>query len=236
MNVRTEILNIDDDTLIVEFFHHRKVYNSEEFTDILVFPTLILTKPDEQDGKFPLPVDEKMFTKELGLTFNGYTYGVGKIVRLAEINNDNLHNFIKEYFHKNDLEAFYQRNADCAKIRDYKIEENLEFLTFGNLKNIMRLIIKTDTSFYEIEQLNDANKRKQFRQTYENYVVDRDRFTHGKLYFLYPYFSPVLRIRENDGKSYYINYSKEIFLSNLETYDYLEDVLSKMKQVLEKTL
>jgi len=233
MNVRPEILTVDEETLMVEFFTHRKVYSNDEFTDILIFPTLILTKKKEQDGKFSLPVDEKMFTKELGLAFNGYTYGVGKIVRLAEINNDNLHNFIKDYFHKNDLEAFYKRNADCAKIQKYKIEEKVEFLTTGNLKNIMRLIIKTDTSFHKIEELNDPNKRKHFRQTYENYVVDRDRFTHGKLYFLHPDFNPVLRIRENDGKSYYVNYSKEIFLSNLETYDYLETVLSQMKQVLD---
>jgi hypothetical protein len=158
---------------------------------------------------------------------------VGKMVRLAEINNDHLHSFIKEYFHKNDLESFYHRSADCEKIREYDVEGKIEFLTYGNLKNIFGLIIKTDTSFHEIDELDDATKRKQLRRIYENYVVDRDRFTHGKLFFLYPHFNPVLRIRGNDGKDYYINYSKEIFLSNLETFDFLEVVLTKMNSVLD---
>lgn len=233
MNVRPEILNIDNETLIAELFTHRKIYNDEGFTDILIFPTLVLTKKEDENEKFNLPIDEEMFTMERGLSLNGYTYGVGKIVRLAEINNDHLHSFIKEYFHKNDLEAFYKRSADCAKIKDYQVEEKIEFLTYGNLKNILGLIVKTDTSFYNIEEFKDPNKRKQFRRIYENYVLDRDRFTHGKLYFLYPDFNPVLRVRGNDGKDFYITYSKEIFLSNLETFDFLEVVLSKMKQVLE---
>lgn len=231
--MRPEIINIDEETIVVEFFTHRKIYNNEdEFLDILVFPTLLLTKRTHPNGKFPLPIDEKMFTKELGVTFNGYTYGVGKIVRLAEINNDNLHKFIKKYFRKNDLETFYKKSTECAKLINYEIREKLEFLTYGNLKNIMRQIIKNDTAFHTIEELNNANKRRHFRQTYENYVVDRDRFTHGKLFFLYPDFDPVLRIRENNGDSKYINYSKEIFLSNLQTFDYLEKVLSQMNLIL----
>ncbi|MEJ7677205.1 MAG: hypothetical protein WKG06_04895 [Segetibacter sp.] len=233
-NIRPEALNIDDETLIVEFFRKRKVFDDDEFVDILVFPTLILTKKDSLDDKFPISVDEKMFTKELGRKFNGYTYGVGKIIRLAEINNDNLHNFIKEYFYKNDIESFYNRNAECAKIREYKIEKNIETLTFGNLKNILRLILKTDSSFHKIDELNDDIKRKQFRQSYENYIVDRDRFTHGKLYFLYPDFEPVLRIKDTVGKSQYINYSKDIFLSNLLMFDFLEDVITKMNQLLDE--
>lgn len=234
MNFRPEILNIDSEILIVESFTYTKAYHDEEFIDILVFPTLILTREEEGSSKFPLPIDEKMFTEELGGKFNGYTYGVGKIVRLAEINYDNLHYFIRDYFKKNDLEVFYKRNAECERIREYDIEKNLEVLTYGNLKNIMRLIIKTDNSFYEIEELNDSHKRRRFRQVYENYIVDRDRFTHGKLYFLYPDFEPILRVRENNGSNYYINYSKDIFLSNLEVFDYLENVISKMKQVLDK--
>jgi len=234
MNVRPEILDIDDKTLKVECFTQFKVYSKDEFADILIFPTLVLAKKDQQDSKFPLPVDEKMFTKELGFKFNGYTYGIGKIVRLAEINSDHLHNFITDYFFKNDIKDFYQRNANCAKVREYKIEEKSAHLTFGNLKNILRLIIKTDAAFYEIEELNDSNKRSNFRKTYDNYVVDRDRFTHGKLFFLYPDFNPILRIKEKDGKDCYINYSQEIFLSNLHTYDYLEKVLAKMTQVLDR--
>ncbi|MBX2953118.1 MAG: hypothetical protein KF870_11470 [Leadbetterella sp.] len=232
--IRPDILNIDEEALIVEFSTHQKVYIEGEFVDILVFPTLVLTNEKEGGGKFHLPVVDEMFTKELGYKFNNYTYGVGKIVRLGEINKDNLHFFIREYFEKNDVEAFYKRSAECEKMREYHIEKSLEILTYGNLKNIMRLIIKTDDSFYEIEELNDSSKRKKFRQIYENYVVDRDRFTHGKLFFLYPDFRPVLRVMETNGSSYYINYSKDIFLSNLEVFDYLESVISKMKQVLSK--
>lgn len=232
--MRPEILPFDNNDLITEIYTHRKMYYEDgEFADVFVFPSLIISK-EERDKLPELPIDENMFTDQRGQEFNQYTYGVGKINRLAEIHNDHLQSFIGDYFQKNKVEDFYKRNAKCEALRYLDIEKNITRLTFGNLMNIMRLISKTDEAFHQIEQLNDDVKRRRFRQTYDGYVLDRDRFTHGKLFFKYPEFVPVLRVKKPDGSSYYINYSKEIFAGNLETFIYLENVMAKMREVMNQ--
>ena len=235
--IRPTEVEIENETLIAEFFTKRNVVNAEnELTDTLIFPTISFLKRKSELEKFPLLMDEKMFSKELGLKFNGYTYGIGKIVRLAEINNDKLQKFITKYFQNNLLEEFFAKSADCEKMRVYKIEEKLNTLTYGNLVNILRNIIKVDDSFNTISVLSTNKKRKDFRTRYVEYVKDRDAFTHGLLYFKYPEFEPILRIKNTTGKSYYINYSKEIFISNLKIFNYLTNALSEMTDVVDEKL
>lgn len=220
--------------LTASFFTKRDIVNDkDEFIDTLIFPTIQFIEKGNEDEKFNLAVDEKSFTKELGLKFNGYTYGIGKIVRLSEINSNKLSSFIMNYFMTKDIEEFYKRNSDCEKLREYQIKENINILTFGNMVNILRNIVKTDTCFHSLKNLSTKDKRKAFRKTFVDYVKDRDCFTHGILFFEYPSFEPILKVKDKDGNDYYINYSKEIFLSNLQTFNYLFDIVSEMEESMK---
>lgn len=239
MNVIRPIKRIvdlaDTNILTASFFAKRDIENEQnEFVDTLVFPTIQFLKKEDKQQKFNLLIDEKFFTKELGIKFNGYTYGIGKIVRLAEINNDRLSRFVKNYFDLNDLEQFYCRNAESSKLTEYDIAKNINSLTFGNLVNILRNIVKTDNSFHSIPGLSSESKRKEFRKMYFDYVEDRDYFTHGILFFEYPGFMPILRVKGKNGEEFFINYSKEIFLSNLTTFNYLFDIVEEMIKQLKK--
>lgn len=225
----------DTNVMTASFFTKRDVENDQnEFIDTLVFPTIQFLQKEDNQKKFNLLIDEKFFTKELGIKFNRYTYGIGKIVRLAEINNDRLSRFIKNYFDLNDLKKFYTRNAECTKLAKYEIDKNINNLTFGNLVNILRNIVKTDSSFYSIQYLSSESKRKEFRKIYVDYVEDRDFFTHGILFFEYPGFNPVLKVKSKNGEEFFINYSKEIFHSNLTTFNYLYDIVEEMNEQLKK--
>lgn len=234
--VKRTIEKTDINVLTASFFTKRDVVNEKnEFIDTLIFPTIQFLKKKDNQQKFNLLIDENFFTKELGLKFNNYTYGIGKIVRLAEINNDRLSSFIKNYFDLNDLEQFYSRNAECKKLSEFEIaKKKINNLTFGNLVNILRNIVKTDNCFHSIEGLSSKSKRKKFRKIYVDYVEDRDCFTHGILFFEYPGFEPVLRVKSKNGEEFFINYSKEIFLSNLETFNYLFDIVQEMNETIKK--
>src|SRR5690554_1032825 len=225
----------DTNVLTASFFTKRDVENDQnEFIDTLVFPTIQFLQKEDNQKKFNLLIDEKFFTKELGIKFNGDTYGIRKIVRLAAINHHRFSLFIKHYFDLNDLKKFYTRNAECTKLAEYEIDKNINNLTFGNLVNILRNIVKTDSSFYSIQDLSSESKRKEFRKIYVDYVEDRDFFTHGILFFEYPGFNPVLKVKSKNGEEFFINYSKEIFLSNLTTFNYLYDIVEEMNEQLKK--
>lgn len=230
---RPEQITIPKGEITSEIFFSQKYYDQEgELIDVLVFPTIqVLAKVDAP--KFEMLIDEKMFTKELGFKFNNFTYSIGKLVRLAELNNDSLRKFTDDYFKINDIEDFYSRNSKCEALRFMEIENKLPSLTFGNLVNILRNIIKSDCQFHKIESLNTDIKRKKFRKIYSDYVIDRDYFTHGVLFFQYPKFNPILRIKNNKGKYEYVTYSKEIFLYNLEAFSYLTKNLFAMNNLIK---
>lgn len=229
--VEIKIYNTD---IVSELFYSKKVYTSNnDLLDVLVFPTIqILTWKDISE-KFEMKIDEKMFSKELGLKFNHFTYSIGKLVRLAELTNDNLRKFIEKYFLNVDLEDFYSKNSSCEKLRFLKIDSKEAHLTFGNLVNILRNIIKSDERFYNIKDLSTNKKRKKYRKIFIDFVEDRDYFTHGVLFFLYPKFDPIIRIRTNQRKDRYLSYSKDIFLYNLEAYNFLTKTLLEMQNEVD---
>jgi hypothetical protein len=233
---RPQILDTKNSELRVEIFTPKKIYYEEdnELVDILIAPTLVLAKTNSEDEKPELPIDPKMFSDEIFTRFNNLTYSLGKMVRLAELNLDTLSNLIGLYLTKNSVEELVKRNADCKKCEKYEIEKNFNKLTFGNLKCILSCIVKTDTSLHTISELSTNEKRKNFTSIYTNYIEDRDSYTHGKLFFLYPNFEPVLRVKTKEYLEHYVTYEKEVFISNLLTFDFLNDILVEIRNVVEQ--
>ena len=232
---RPEILEINSSDLNVELSTYQRIHYEEddELVDIFIAPTLVISQEDSNDGKFNLPIDSKMFDQEVYKKFNRLTYSLGKMVRLAEYNADRLSKLIGQYLSVYPSDEVLNRNGDCKKCLQYEVDENFGKLTFGNLKSILSCIIKTDTNLHSVPELDTTGKRKEFTKIYHNYIEDRDRFTHGILFFLYPDLAPILRVKTKESEDQYITYSKEVFLSNLETFDYLDSVLSKIRAVIE---
>ncbi|MEY4538587.1 MAG: hypothetical protein RLZZ306_344 [Bacteroidota bacterium] len=232
--IRPQIVNIDTSELRAELLLPIKMYyeEDEELVDIFIAPTLILTQTNSKDEKPELLIDPKMFDKEIFDSFNKLTYSLGKMVRLAELNLDSLSSIIELYLTKNPVSELVTRNYDCKKCKCY-FEKNFNILTFENLKCILSCIVKTDTSLYNISELNTPEKRKNFTSIYTNYIEDRNRFTHGKLFFLYPNFEPVLRVKSKEYSEHYITYEKKVFISNLLTFDYLNNILVEIAKVID---
>jgi hypothetical protein len=229
---RPSLLEVNSANVIfVEFaVPYLEAFNKEtdEFLDILVAPTLIISEQKEENKKFQLPIDQKLFDKERYYDFNNHTYSLGKLVRLAELNLDILRKFINLYFVHNNFENVANRNSDCRKLNEYNISDDFNKLTFGNLRNILSCIVKTDDFFHSIKGLETKDERKIFTSIYKNFIDDRDNFTHGILFFQYTNFEPILRVI-HENQSQYITYSKEIFTDSLKTFQYLTRIISMMR-------
>lgn len=89
---RPPVLLVNEDALTTEISSPQNVYDKEtgKLVDILIAPTLIITEKAEGDPKFNLPIGPNMFTEDRYKSFNQFTYSIGKMVRLAELNLDEL--------------------------------------------------------------------------------------------------------------------------------------------------
>ena len=232
---RPMLIELSEDGLRVEISAPRDIYNGEtkELVDILIAPTLVLSNKKDADEKFSLPIDTKMVNEDTYKRFNNFTYSLGKMVRLAELNLDTLIRMVKLYIHLTPVEEILKRNSDCQKLKDYNIDNNFNKLTFGNLRNILSCIIKTDNELYNIPGLMTPEDRKNFTSVYKNYIDDRDCYTHGILFFLYPSMEPTLRVKTHKGDNIYVKYEKEVFTHNLLTYNYLTKIITDIEQYLQ---
>jgi hypothetical protein len=235
---RPKQIPINEKSLRMEIYLPKQIFDdlTGELIDILIAPSLVLSEQKGNDEKFPIPIDHKMFNDETYKRFNNFTYSLGKMVRLAELNLDNLIGVVKHYNHLTSMEEILKRNSDCQKLKEYDIENNFHKLTYGNLRNILSCIVKTDKDLYSIEGLETTACRKNFTTVYKNYIDDRDCYTHGILFFLYPSMEPILRVKTNEGNNIYIKYEKEVFTHNLMTFEYLSKIIADIRQRLNSRL
>ena len=231
----TEV-NIDNSKIFAELSIPRPIYNKEtkKLVDIHISPVLVETELKEGEDKPILPISPDFFTDDKNEKFNRLTYSLGKINRLAESNLDRLQGFIRHYFHVNNFNDTVAKFKKCNEYAGYDISDNFSKLSFMQLRNLFSCIIKSDTTFHGIEELNSGEKRNSFTKTYADYVYDRDCYTHGQLFLHYPDFNPILRVKPPNKKEHYISLTEEILWDNLATYQYLEDVTTKMSNIIDK--
>lgn len=228
--------NIDNNKVFAEMSIARPIYIKEtgRLVDIHISPVLIETELQE-DGSLPLlPISPEIFSDDKYEKFNKLTYSLGKINRLAESNLDRLQYFIRYFFGIVDFKEFVTTYKKCNDQIEYDITDNFNKLSFMQLKNLLSCVIKSDTQFHDIEELNSGEKRNFFTRTYANYVYDRDCFTHGQLYFHYPDFNPILRVKPPGKKEHYILLTEDVLWDNLLVYQFLEDTITKLNEKLDK--
>lgn len=160
--------NIDNSKVFAEMSVPRLVTNKEtgRLIDIHISPVLIETEP-KADGSLPtLPISTEIFNDDKYKKFNDLTYSIGKLNRLAESNLDRLQNFISYYFHNKDYKEFVTANKKCNDQINYEVTDNFSKLSFMQLKNLLSCIIKSDTQFHQILDLDNGEKRNYFTKTY----------------------------------------------------------------------
>ena len=77
-----------------ELLHPRPLYKDidgvKTLVDLYIAPTIVLLKELKGADDANLPFDPAMFSDAIFEKFNRITYSIGKLVRLSELNSDNL--------------------------------------------------------------------------------------------------------------------------------------------------
>ncbi|WP_299679674.1 hypothetical protein [uncultured Dokdonia sp.] len=211
----------------------KTLYAEEQLVDIHIAPTIVKLESTNDGKKQVLPFDEKMFTDDIYKKFNRLTYSIGKLNRLAELIYDKLKRTISLYLAVNELEELTERNKKCKDLKKYNLKKDL---TFGELRNVFSCIIKTDSEFEQFSELDSGEKRNKFSKLFDNYIVDRDCYTHGILSFLYPEFEPILKVKPPNSEEHYVGLTEKILRDNLLTYQKIDGILSEVNQVWQDKL
>jgi len=228
-------LDMTDRNITAEFVMSDPVFDHEKkkLLDVNIAPSLIFTIQEPGKSVPTLPIDPAMIDKDKFELFNHFTYRIGKMIRLAELNLDKLQDFISLYFSVNDYETVCNINKKCRELLKHNPKNNFKDLTFGELRNVFSCILKTEERFSEVSELETPEKRNNFSKLYADYIVDRDSYTHGKLFFLYPEFRAVLRIKPPGREEHYVEISEDIIMENISLYYIIGKKLDVLSQILK---
>lgn len=205
---------------------------NNQIVDINIAPTLNYTNQNEKN-QYILTIDPEAHSEKQYHKFNQLTFSLGKMARLAELNCDNLRHFVKTYLSKNDFLELIKRNSACKNLK-YTEKPNIDHLTFENLRNIFSCILKSDKNFHTIDELKTGAERNTFTKMYNDYITDRNFYTHGILFLKYPDFEPVLRVvMEGEDNQIYLTISNEIIYDNLEMFAIIRNNLEKIQTILD---
>jgi len=193
-------------------FRDEKLINGK-LVDINIAPTLFHLQ--EEQGKKPVLPIEYAKRSEIYEKFNDLTYSIGKIIRLSEMVHQSLKSLVESYLFKNNLEEVFERNSKCKNLKKYDFTKDL---TFMQLKQTFSCILKTDKNFHQFEDLNDAKKREEFTQMLTNYIIDRDCYVHGTLYFFYPDYIPILKVKPPGKIEHYVSINENVLRDNLAAF------------------
>lgn len=155
---------------------------------------------------------------------------VSKLSRLAEKTNRTFKSIIGFYLRNKELSDILNRNRACKKLKGY--EAKREF-TFNELRNLLSCIIKTDDKFHIIKELSTPEKRNDFTKILDEYIIDRNSYTHGYLFFLYPDFKPILEVRPPNEQLHFIMIDDNTITDYMMTHKEISKVLKKITAIVQ---
>lgn len=104
-------------------------------------------------------------------------------------------------------------------------KEKLIKMDFMNLKGEFMDILRKDTLFRSIEEYNSNQKLKPFSKSFNNFILDRNKYTHGQLYIHRETLEYILEYIEGKVPSFAV-VRKEILVSYNNFYKEILKVIS----------
>jgi hypothetical protein len=106
-------------------------------------------------------------------------------------------------------------------------KEELMRTPFKKLKNLFMNDVLTTKIYKEFTTLNSTAKLKPFWKIFDDFIEDRNKYTHGHLCVIRPSFDYAIEFIDNDNKSKYANISKEVFVSYCACYMAIREVITQ---------
>ncbi|QXP71035.1 hypothetical protein H0I29_02770 [Polaribacter sp. R2A056_3_33] len=213
------------------FSFPKNVMKKDELVDIWIAPTIVKMEINKDTKKPILPIDVEMINEELYRKYNQFTYSTGKLNRLAELILDKLKRTVELYLNLNDSDELVERNKKCRKSKDIISKKDK---SFEQLRSIFSCIIKTDKEFRQFPELDNQEKCSEFSTIFANYIIDRNCYVHGILYFLYPTFEPIMKVKIPNEEEKYVGITEKVLRDNLLTYQKINTLLSEINEVWQE--
>lgn len=171
-------------------------------------------KDKNSDGKFILPMDsDKIFGKEIVSALTEIKTIIGKCTQLGEALNNKLSATSNRFKSDPILTSVFK-----------KYNERYHKLDFMGHRNLLSDIIKSK-KIDKITDLGNTYNLKSVTKAFNNFILDRNKYTHGDLMYWYPDGKTLLEYKDVNGEVEYGEINKDILNSYLKCYTDLDKFL-----------
>lgn len=175
-----------------------------------------LTEKDGE-GNFIMPIDGiAIFGKDVVQVLNDIKATVGQCSQIAEILFGRLKTINNKFKQIRDLTDIFETYEE----RYYKLD-------FMGHRNLLSDIFK----FNKIEWLTVLLQKydiKSVTRSFYNFIMDRNKYTHGELMYWYPERQTLLEYQNEARQTEYGIVNADILNSYLTCYKYIDELLSEI--------
>jgi len=180
-----------------------------------------LTEKNE-DGKLILPFDgSKIYGKQSVSQMNEISKIVGRCSQIAERLFDKLKSVNDSLKSNSELTSIFEKydNEDKKYVK-------LDFMTH---RQLLSDIIKSK----KVDRINNVSSEydiKSVRCAMNDFILERNKYTHGELLYWYPERKTLLEYRNSKGEIEYAELNKDVLNSYSECYVSLDKYLDKITE------
>lgn len=180
-----------------------------------------LTEKNE-DGKLILPFDgDKIFGKQIVAQINEINKIVGKCSQIAERLFDKLKSVNDNLKGIPELTSIFEKYDN-----EEKKYVKLDFMTH---RQLLSDIIKSK-KIHRINVVSSEYDIKSVRRAMNDFILERNKYTHGELLYWYPKKKTLLEYRNSKGETEYAELNMDILNSYSECYVSLDKYLNKIME------
>jgi hypothetical protein len=211
------IIKFGDETLQCKISHQMYTDNKLGVKLPVNYSLFMVLTEKDADGKFIMPIDgTAIFGKEVVQTLNDIKATVGQCSQIGEIlfgRLKNINNKFKQIADLTDVFATYEE-------RYYKLD-------FIGHRNLLSDIFKSNKLVWLTELLKEYDV-KSVTKSFYNFIMDRNKYTHGELMYWYPDKQTLLEYENEARQTEYGIVNSDILNSYLTCYKNIDELLNKI--------
>lgn len=207
-------LELSDEEMVID-----EATGVEMPTPVSYMEHIIFDEDDIRAGRVQFEFGPSKLTEEVKKKQREYVHIKTKCANVAELLSTQLRSFLVRYYELKRL----------AEIPD------LTRMDFMKMRDLLSGILKQDARFHVIPALLTGQLRKTFTKKFNNFILDRDIYTHGHLHIMINDFSVVIvymGTKENEKK--HCTVDNEIFQAYFNSYKIFSETITAMHTLIEK--
>lgn len=217
-----EIIKFDKEIYLCKLSHQIYIDNRFGVSLPVNFSLFMSLTEKDSEGKIVLPVDYTgIFSKDVVFSLQSVKSIIGQCTQLSEVLFGRLKNINDRLRQISVLNDFFNEFPG-------DVYNKLDFMKH---RNLLSSVLKSQ----KLENLNDLSKEyniKSVTTSFYNFILDRNKYTHGELMYWYPRRLTLLEYEHEERKCQYGLVNTDILNSFLACYKELDEFLSHIDKNL----